>query len=68
MGEAGAEEVSVVGPLCTPLDRIGDHVALPRTEPGDLIAVFLAGAYGATASPAAFLGHPPAVELLAGES
>ena len=66
MGEAATEEVSVVGPLCTPLDRLGDHVALPRAEPGELIAVFLAGAYGATASPAAFLGHPPAVELLAG--
>ena len=65
MSEPAAEEVSVVGPLCTPLDRIGDHVGLPRTAPGDLIAVFLAGAYGATASPAAFLGHPPAAEVLA---
>ena len=68
MGEPAAEEVSVVGPLCTPLDRIGDHVGLPRAAAGDLIAVFLAGAYGATASPAAFLGHPPAAELLAGEA
>ena len=65
MGGPVVEEVSVVGPLCTPLDRIGDHVGLPHAEPGDLIAVFLAGAYGATASPAAFLGHPPAPELLA---
>lgn len=60
----GEEEVSVVGPLCTPLDRLGDHVGLPRGEPGDLIAVFLAGAYGRTASPEAFLGHPAAHELL----
>ena len=65
LGEPAAEEVSIVGPLCTPLDRIGDHVGLPHAEPGDLIAVFLAGAYGATASPAAFLGHPAAAELLA---
>ena len=65
MGEPGGEEVSVVGPLCTPLDRLGDHVGLPPADAGDLIAVFLAGAYGATASPAAFLGHPPAVELIA---
>jgi diaminopimelate decarboxylase len=65
MGEPAAEEVSVVGPLCTPLDRLGDHVGLPKAEAGDLIAVFLAGAYGATASPATFLGHPPAVEFLA---
>ena len=65
VGASATEEVSVVGPLCTPLDRIGDHIGMPHAEPGDLIAVFLAGAYGATASPAAFLGHPPAAELLA---
>ena len=59
------ETVGVVGPLCTPLDRLGDRVGLPRAAVGDLIAVFLAGAYGATASPSAFLGHPPATELLA---
>lgn len=57
--------VSVVGPLCTPLDRLGDRVALPTIAPGDLIAVFLAGAYGASASPTAFLGHPPAAERVA---
>ena len=64
MGEEGGETVSVVGPLCTPLDRLGDRVQLPRAEPGDLVAVFLAGAYGATASPGAFLGHPPAAECI----
>ncbi|MEI5687316.1 pyridoxal-dependent decarboxylase, exosortase A system-associated [Sphingomonas kyungheensis] len=61
-----AETVSVVGPLCTPLDRLGDRVALPEAQPGDLIAVFLAGAYGASASPAAFLGHPAAAEIVVG--
>lgn len=64
MGEPATETVSVVGCLCTPLDRLADRVALPLAEPGDVIAVFLAGAYGATASPAAFLGHPPARELM----
>jgi diaminopimelate decarboxylase len=59
-----AEAVQVVGCLCTPLDRLGDRVALPHTEVGDLIALFLSGAYGPTASPSAFLGHPPARELL----
>ena len=68
MGEAPAETVTVVGPLCTPLDRLGDQVELPRGEVGDLVAIFLAGAYGASASPAAFLGHPPAAEVLAGRS
>ncbi len=58
------EEVNVVGCLCTPLDRLADQALLPRAEIGDLVAVFCAGAYGATASPAAFLGHGPAAELL----
>jgi diaminopimelate decarboxylase len=62
--EADAEPTTVVGCLCTPLDRLGEAVALPIAEPGDLIAVFLAGAYGASASPAAFLGHEPAREWL----
>ena len=35
--------------------------------PGDLVALFLAGAYGASASPAAFLGHEPAAEMLVGD-
>jgi len=37
---------------------------LARAQPGDLIAVFQSGAYGPTASPAAFLGHPAAGEVL----
>jgi diaminopimelate decarboxylase len=62
-GAEPEEEVSVVGCLCTPLDRLADDAMLPRAEPGDVIAVFLAGAYGATASPAAFLGHPAPTEI-----
>jgi diaminopimelate decarboxylase len=58
------EEASVVGCLCTPLDRLADDAMLPRAEVGDLVAVFCAGAYGASASPAAFLGHGPAREIL----
>ncbi|MBB0242720.1 pyridoxal-dependent decarboxylase, exosortase A system-associated [Streptomyces alkaliphilus] len=58
------ETVDVVGCLCTPLDLLGRAVELPRAEPGALIAVFQAGAYGLTASPTAFLGHPAPRELL----
>jgi diaminopimelate decarboxylase len=65
MGAPAAMTASVVGPLCTPLDRLGDRIALPTVNPGDLIAIFLAGAYGASASPTAFLGHPPAAERVA---
>ena len=62
------EIVHVVGCLCTPLDRLGDQVLLPRADVGDLVALFLAGAYGASASPAAFLGHPPALEMVIGDA
>ncbi|WP_375382178.1 pyridoxal-dependent decarboxylase, exosortase A system-associated [uncultured Sphingomonas sp.] len=65
MGEAANDLVSVVGCLCTPLDRLADHGLLPRAEVGDVIAVFVAGAYGLTASPSAFLGHPVPAEILA---
>ncbi|MFC3441113.1 pyridoxal-dependent decarboxylase, exosortase A system-associated [Sphingobium rhizovicinum] len=60
------DPVTVVGCLCTPIDRLGDKVSLPPVEEGDLIAIFLAGAYGASASPTAFLGHPSPRELLLG--
>jgi diaminopimelate decarboxylase len=63
-GAEATETVSVVGCLCTPLDRLGDQVALPHADVGDLIAIFQAGAYGATASPATFLGQGAARERL----
>ena len=59
--EAG---VSVVGPLCTPLDLLGERMSLARAEPGDLVVVFQSGAYGITASPQGFLSHPGAAEVL----
>jgi diaminopimelate decarboxylase len=62
--DAAEEEVSVVGCLCTPLDRLADDAALPRAQIGDLVAVFQAGAYGLTASPTAFLSHPEPLEVL----
>ncbi|WP_265570563.1 pyridoxal-dependent decarboxylase, exosortase A system-associated [Sphingomicrobium nitratireducens] len=61
---AAAMEASVVGRLCTPLDLLGDEVELPHTEVGDVIALFCAGAYGLSASPAGFLSQPEAKELL----
>jgi diaminopimelate decarboxylase len=58
------EEASIVGCLCTPLDVLASKAGFPRAEVGDLVAVFCAGAYGASASPAQFLGQGPAAELL----
>jgi diaminopimelate decarboxylase len=62
--DALTETVSVVGCLCTPLDRLADDASLPRADVGDLVVVFQAGAYGLTASPTAFLSHPAPVEVL----
>lgn len=58
------EAASVVGCLCTPLDRLADKAGFPHADVGDLVAVFCAGAYGASASPAMFLGQGPAREML----
>ena len=58
------ETVTVVGPLCTPLDLLAERMELARADVGDLIVVFQSGAYGLTASPSAFLSHPPCLEVL----
>ncbi len=58
------EIASVVGPLCTPLDLLADRMTLPVAQAGDLVVVFQSGAYGASASPQGFLGHPACVEVL----
>lgn len=63
-GAPAEEQASIVGCLCTPLDRLADQAMLPRSEVGDLVAIFCAGAYGASASPSAFLGQGPAREVL----
>ncbi len=59
------ETVSVVGPLCTPLDVLADKMEMAKADVGDLVVVFQSGAYGKTASPSAFLSHPEAAEVLA---
>ena len=60
----GRETASVVGPLCTPLDVLADRMDLPVAQEGDFAVVFQSGAYGASASPQRFLGHPGCVEIL----
>jgi len=64
MGKEETEIASVVGPLCTPLDLLADRMKLPVSQPGDLVVIFQSGAYGASASPHGFLGHPAPVEIL----
>lgn len=62
--EARREIASIVGPLCTPLDLLADRADLAVAQEGDLIAIFQSGAYGYTASPRAFLGHPDPEQAL----
>jgi diaminopimelate decarboxylase len=64
IGATARETASVVGPLCTPLDLLADRMDLAHAEIGDLVAVFQSGAYGASSSPQAFLGHPVCAEVL----
>ena len=52
------EEVTVTGCLVHAARVLGDEVMLPRAEPGDLIAIFCAGAYGLSASPQAWESRP----------
>jgi diaminopimelate decarboxylase len=63
-GAAADEEVTVTGCLATPFDVFGDEVMLPHAEPGDLIAVFNAGAYALSASPQGWESRPAAREVL----
>lgn len=64
MDAKASDPVNVVGPLCTPLDLLADRMPLAEAAPGDFVVVFQSGAYGASASPQAFLGHPVPRELL----
>ena len=58
------EQVTIVGPLCTPLDILADRVELPVADVGDWVVVYQSGAYGPSASPQDFLGHPAVAEIL----
>lgn len=63
VGRSGpTEPLTLAGPLCTSLDRLGE-VHLPRPAAGDLLAFGMTGAYGATEAMTHFLSHPPAEEV-----
>lgn len=58
------EIASIVGPLCTPLDILGDRMDVGSADVGDLMVVLQSGAYGFTASPHLFLGHPAPLQVI----
>lgn len=62
-GAASIRRVSLVGPLCTPLDVLNPAAELPDPRPGQLLAVPNTGAYGLTASLVCFLSRPAPVEI-----
>lgn len=64
MGDIDVSPVSIVGPLCTPLDTLARKVDMPDLRAGDLVAVMQSGAYALSASPANFLSHPAPAEVL----
>ena len=64
MSSPDQETVTVVGPLCTPLDLLAERMELAKAEIGDLVVIYQSGAYGYTASPQAFLSHPACTEVL----
>ncbi|GAA4294351.1 alanine racemase [Streptomyces venetus] len=59
-----ASTADLVGPLCTPLDRLGRQVKLNSLEPGDVLRIPNTGAYGLTASLLGFLSRPVATEVI----
>lgn len=67
-GQGPLEPVTLVGPLCTSIDRLANGVHLPPVEAGDLIAVHSSGAYGPSASPIGFIAHPVPREILIDET
>lgn len=56
--------VTLAGPLCSGLDVLAADAALPLAEPGDLVAMRDAGAYGFTESMPYFLSHPIPPEIV----
>ncbi|MFO7891228.1 MAG: type III PLP-dependent enzyme [bacterium] len=62
------ETVTLVGPLCTTIDVMGDKVEIPRVNIGDYLGFLNSGAYAFTASPLLFLSHPQPGEIMVDDS
>ncbi|QTA84834.1 alanine racemase [Desulfonema magnum] len=64
--ETTSDTFDIVGSLCTPLDKLAEHIELTDdVRIGDYICVYNSGAYGYTASPLFFLNHPlPKVNVI----
>jgi diaminopimelate decarboxylase len=57
--------LNIAGCLCTPQDLLAQGVTRAEdVQPGDHVVFFNCGAYGASASPLRFLGHPEPAAML----
>jgi diaminopimelate decarboxylase len=65
IGQQADSKCNVGGPICTPIDFLGKDAMLPRPEPGDLIGVLGAGAYGYSMSILKFMSMGTPAEVLA---
>ncbi len=65
--DAEMRTVDVVGPVCETGDFLGRARSLPRCQPGDLLAVLAAGAYGASMASNYNSRRRPAEVLVDGE-
>jgi diaminopimelate decarboxylase len=59
----GLGEVDIVGPVCESTDVLAAGRLLPEVSPGDLLAVFTAGAYGMSMA-SRYNSHPLPAEVL----
>jgi len=64
--DPAAAPTDVLGCLCLPNDVLVEVCQLPALALGDILAFPNAGAYGLTASPVGFLGHPAPAEIAFG--
>ncbi|MGI8666007.1 MAG: type III PLP-dependent enzyme [Jatrophihabitans sp.] len=55
---------AVVGPLCTPLDRLAARTSIDTPRVGDVLRVSNVGGYGLTASLTSFLSRPAPPEVV----
>jgi diaminopimelate decarboxylase len=62
--DAPREKVTLAGPLCTSIDLLARDLEIAAPAVGDVLAVGLSGAYGATSSPQGFISQPPVRELI----
>ena len=61
---APREKVTLAGPLCTSIDLLARDLDVAAPGVGDVLAVGLSGAYGATASPQGFISQPAVREMV----